>query len=146
MATTNGYTGNTPLASTTGSKQLTPTARTVDSQSVLKRKRIQTLSCIPCDNPFKPPKVKVDTACFHPNVDVYGNICLDILQDKWSSAYDVRAILLSIQSLLGEANISSPLNTQAAQLWSNQEAFWSLEAVVGATVGAARLRRSDGRP
>lgn len=55
----------------------------------------------PNDYPFKSPKVKFETCCFHPNVDVYGNICLDILQDKWSSAYDVRTILLSIQSLLG---------------------------------------------
>lgn len=88
------------------------------------------------DYPFKPPKVRFDTMCFHPNVDVYGNICLDILQvnlfvctivcistvcftlclnvmcltkriwfqDKWSSAYDVRTVLLSIQSLLGGNN------------------------------------------
>ncbi|KAH8520190.1 hypothetical protein H0E87_001601 [Populus deltoides] len=77
----------------------------------------------PNDYPFKPPKVKFETSCFHPNVDIYGNICLDILQDKWSSAYDVRTILLSIQSLLGEPNISSPLNTQAAQLWSNQQEY-----------------------
>ncbi|CAA0833492.1 Ubiquitin-conjugating enzyme E2 19 [Striga hermonthica] len=77
----------------------------------------------PSDYPFKPPKVKFETACFHPNVDVYGNICLDILQDKWSSAYDVRTMLLSIQSLLGEPNIDSPLNTQAASLWSNQEEY-----------------------
>ncbi|KAH9741509.1 ubiquitin-conjugating enzyme E2 20 [Citrus sinensis] len=77
----------------------------------------------PNDYPFKPPKVKFETGCFHPNVDIYGNICLDILQDKWSSAYDVRTILLSIQSLLGEPNISSPLNSQAAQLWSNQEEY-----------------------
>ena len=32
------------------------------------------------DYPFKPPKVKFETCCFHPNVDLYGNICLDILQ------------------------------------------------------------------
>ncbi|ONK67514.1 uncharacterized protein A4U43_C05F830 [Asparagus officinalis] len=77
----------------------------------------------PTDYPFKPPKVKFDTSCFHPNVDVFGNICLDILQDKWSSAYDVRTILLSIQSLLGEPNNDSPLNAQAAALWVNQEEF-----------------------
>ncbi|GAB4856006.1 Ubiquitin-conjugating enzyme E2 20 [Ancistrocladus abbreviatus] len=77
----------------------------------------------PADYPFKPPKVKFETGCFHPNVDVYGNICLDILQDKWSSAYDVRTILLSIQSLLGEPNTSSPLNNQAAALWNNQEEY-----------------------
>lgn len=34
----------------------------------------------PAEYPFKPPKVKFETMCFHPNVDVYGNICLDILQ------------------------------------------------------------------
>ncbi|KAE9596513.1 hypothetical protein Lal_00007655 [Lupinus albus] len=77
----------------------------------------------PNDYPFKPPKVKFETTCFHPNVDMNGNICLDILQDKWSSAYDVRTILLSIQSLLGEPNISSPLNPEAAQLWSNQQEY-----------------------
>ncbi|KAE8801038.1 ubiquitin-conjugating enzyme E2 20-like [Hordeum vulgare] len=53
----------------------------------------------PSDYPYKPPK------------------------DKWSSAYDVRTILLSIQSLLGEPNNDSPLNTQAAALWANQEEF-----------------------
>ncbi|KAJ0983911.1 hypothetical protein J5N97_002267 [Dioscorea zingiberensis] len=77
----------------------------------------------PLDYPFKPPQVKFETPCFHPNVDQYGNICLDILQDMWSSAYDCRTVLLSIQSLLGEPNIESPLNTYAATLWSNQEDY-----------------------
>jgi ubiquitin-conjugating enzyme E2 C len=77
----------------------------------------------PVDYPFKPPQVKFETACFHPNVDQYGNICLDILQDKWSSAYEVRTVLLSIQSLLGEPNNESPLNSHAAAIWNNQEEF-----------------------
>ncbi|KAF5207612.1 Ubiquitin-conjugating enzyme e2 [Thalictrum thalictroides] len=77
----------------------------------------------PLDYPFKPPQVKFETMCFHPNVDQYGNICLDILQDKWSSAYDCRTVLLSIQSLLGEPNTDSPLNSYAASLWSNQEDY-----------------------
>lgn len=77
----------------------------------------------PMDYPFKPPLVKFETTCFHPNVDQFGNICLDILQDKWSSAYDCRTILLSIQSLLGEPNPESPLNSYAAALWSNKEDY-----------------------
>ncbi|XP_041995056.1 probable ubiquitin-conjugating enzyme E2 C isoform X1 [Salvia splendens] len=77
----------------------------------------------PVDYPFKPPQVKFETTCFHPNVDQFGNICLDILQDKWSSAYDCRTILLSIQSLLGEPNTESPLNASAALLWKNQEEY-----------------------
>nr|XP_020833852.1 ubiquitin-conjugating enzyme E2 C-like isoform X2 [Phascolarctos cinereus] len=43
--------------------------------------------------------------------------------DKWSALYDVRTILLSIQSLLGEPNIDSPLNTHAAELRTNPTAF-----------------------
>ncbi|KAL8159440.1 hypothetical protein V2J09_000977 [Rumex salicifolius] len=77
----------------------------------------------PSDYPFKPPKVKFETRCFHPNVDAFGNICLDILQDKWSSAYDVRTILLSIQSLLGEPNISSPLDSHAAAVWGDPKVY-----------------------
>ncbi|XP_075396599.1 ubiquitin-conjugating enzyme E2 C-like isoform X2 [Tenrec ecaudatus] len=43
--------------------------------------------------------------------------------DKWSALYDVRTTLLSIQSLLGEPNIDSPLNTHAAELRKNPTAF-----------------------
>lgn len=67
--------------------------------------------------PFKAPVVKFETPCFHPNVDTQGNICLDILKEKWSAAYSVKSILQSIQSLLGDANIDSPLNNHAAKLW-----------------------------
>ncbi|KAL6126488.1 hypothetical protein ACLB2K_074537 [Fragaria x ananassa] len=84
----------------------------------------------PMDYPFKPPLVKFETMCFHPNVDQFGNICLDILQDKWSSAYDCRTILLSIQSLLGEPNPESPLNSYAAALLSNKEEKWSTNSTL----------------
>lgn len=70
--------------------------------------------------PYTPPTVKFVTPCYHPNVDMHGNICLDILKEKWSALYDVRTILLSIQSLLGEPNNDSPLNVEAADLWENQ--------------------------
>ncbi|KAH8379215.1 hypothetical protein KR009_003709 [Drosophila setifemur] len=52
-----------------------------------------------------------------------GSICLDILKDKWSALYDVRTILLSIQSLLGEPNNESPLNAQAAMMWNDQKEY-----------------------
>ncbi|XP_038606526.1 ubiquitin-conjugating enzyme E2 C isoform X2 [Tachyglossus aculeatus] len=55
----------------------------------------------PSGYPYNAPTVKFVTPCYHPNVDTQGNICLDILKDKWSALYDVRTILLSIQSLLG---------------------------------------------
>ena len=129
--------------------------------------------------PFKAPAVRFETPCFHPNVDTYGNICLDILKDKWSgervadssrrlgrqgagsamrllnatacaclpgpspwphldrapwralpsprrllpaAAYSVKTILQSIQSLLADPNVDSPLNAHAAKLWGANDA------------------------
>ncbi|WAR11900.1 UBE2C-like protein [Mya arenaria] len=77
----------------------------------------------PSGYPYHAPTVKFETPCYHPNVDNHGNICLDILKEKWSALYDVRTILISLQSLLGEPNNDSPLNAQAAELWANQTEY-----------------------
>jgi len=77
----------------------------------------------PSGYPYTAPTVKFVSPCFHPNVDTSGNICLDILKEKWSALLDVRTILISIQSLLAEPNIDSPLNVKAAELWKNQESY-----------------------
>ena len=77
----------------------------------------------PTSYPYEAPQVTFQTACFHPNVDQHGNICLDILKDKWSAIYNVSTILISIRSLLGEPNNDSPLNGYAAALWDNQEEY-----------------------
>lgn len=47
--------------------------------------------------PNKPPGVKFVSKMFHPNVYGTGELCLDILQNRWSPTYDVAAILTSIQ-------------------------------------------------
>ena len=54
--------------------------------------------------PNKPPGVKFVSTMFHPNVYGTGELCLDILQNRWSPTYDVAAILTSIQSLLHDPN------------------------------------------
>ncbi|KAG8882323.1 Ubiquitin-conjugating enzyme E2 2 [Tulasnella sp. 332] len=67
--------------------------------------------------PNKPPTVKFISKMFHPNVYANGELCLDILQNRWSPTYDVAAILTSIQSLLPDPNPNSPANAEAAQLY-----------------------------
>lgn len=51
--------------------------------------------------PNKPPGVKFISQMFHPNVYGTGELCLDILQNRWSPTYDVAAILTSIQRYAG---------------------------------------------
>lgn len=77
----------------------------------------------PTNYPIGAPVVKFETPIFHPNVDQSGNICLDILKDKWSATYTVPTLLLSIQGLLDTPNNDSPLNSQAAQLWDQREEY-----------------------
>jgi ubiquitin-conjugating enzyme E2 A len=74
------------------------------------------------DYPNKPPKVRFVSRIFHPNVYADGQICLDILQAQWSPIYDVAALLTSIQSLLCDPNPSSPANSEAARLFSENRA------------------------
>ena len=52
--------------------------------------------------PNKPPGVKFISPMFHPNVYGTGELCLDILQNRWSPTYDVAAILTSIQRYILE--------------------------------------------
>jgi len=58
----------------------------------------------PSNYPYAPPTVLFKTPIYHPNVDFSGRICLDILKDKWTAAYNIQTVLLSLQSLLGEPN------------------------------------------
>lgn len=56
--------------------------------------------------PNKPPTVRFVSRMFHPNIYNNGELCLDILQNRWSPTYDVGAILTSVQSLLNDPNPS----------------------------------------
>ena len=58
--------------------------------------------------------------CHHP-VYADGQICLDILQNRWSPTYNVGGILASIQSLLDEPNPNSPANSEAAKLYTENK-------------------------
>jgi ubiquitin-protein ligase len=54
--------------------------------------------------PTRPPTVRFISDMFHPNIYANGELCLDILQNRWSPTYDVAAILTSVQSLLNDPN------------------------------------------
>ncbi|KAL1844337.1 hypothetical protein VTJ49DRAFT_16 [Mycothermus thermophilus] len=83
----------------------------------------------PSNYPYAPPTVLFRTPIYHPNVDFSGRICLDILKDKWTAAYNTQTVLLSLQSLLGEPNNSSPLNGEAAELWDKDPALFKTKVM-----------------
>ena len=77
---------------------------------------------LPAQYPMVPPKIRFLTKVFHPNVDILGRICLDILRDKWSPALHIRKVLLRLQALLSSPNPEEYfLDPVVADTWLTNE-------------------------
>jgi peroxin-4 len=66
---------------------------------------------VPNDYPISPPKCKFITKVFHPNIHFdTGEICFELLKDKWSPAWTLESVCRAILDLLTTPNADSPLN------------------------------------
>jgi ubiquitin-conjugating enzyme E2 M len=74
--------------------------------------------------PHEPPKVKCIPKIYHPNVDLEGNVCLNILREDWKPVLNLNSVMVGLQYLFLEPNADDPLNKEAAQdLRSNRQNF-----------------------
>lgn len=74
--------------------------------------------------PHEPPKVKCQNKIYHPNIDLDGNVCLNILREDWKPVLTVNAIVYGLQYLFLEPNPEDPLNKEAAhELQVNRRMF-----------------------
>lgn len=68
--------------------------------------------------PFYPPKFRMLTPIFHPNITSNGKICIDVLDNNWNPFYTIRSICLSLQYILQHPDYSNSCTLRAAQLFA----------------------------
>ncbi|XP_013111281.1 nedd8-conjugating enzyme UbcE2M [Stomoxys calcitrans] len=74
--------------------------------------------------PHEAPKVKCETQVYHPNIDLEGNVCLNILREDWNPVLTISSIVYGLQYLFLEPNPEDPLNKEAADvLQTNRRLF-----------------------
>jgi ubiquitin-conjugating enzyme E2 M len=74
--------------------------------------------------PHEPPKVKCRTLIYHPNIDLEGNVCLNILREDWKPVLTISSVVYGLQFLFLEPNPDDPLNKDAArELQANRRLF-----------------------
>ncbi|KAI3659796.1 hypothetical protein MP638_002753 [Amoeboaphelidium occidentale] len=74
--------------------------------------------------PHDPPKVTCTKKIYHPNLDLDGNVCLNILREDWKPVLNLQSIAVGLQFLFLEPNPDDPLNKDAAMvLRSDRQKF-----------------------
>lgn len=94
--------------------------------------------------PIDPPKVRLLQKIYHPNIDLDGALCLNILREDWKPVLSLNHIAIGIQFLFLEPNPHDPLNqTAAASLQGDPTYFaWEVrQAMEGLAVGTEKFDR-----
>ncbi|KAI1084969.1 NEDD8-conjugating enzyme UBC12 [Whalleya microplaca] len=88
--------------------------------------------------PHEPPKVRCQQKIYHPNIDLEGKVCLNILREDWKPVLNLNAVIVGLQFLFLEPNASDPLNKEAADdLRNSRENF---RRNVRASMGGGSIR------
>lgn len=96
--------------------------------------------------PSTPPLCKFISKVFHPNIYTNGDLCLDILTNRWSPTYNVLSVLISVQSMLNDPNIQSPANLEAANLYDNDKQLYVRRVRDSVEKSWYDLDEEDGQP
>jgi len=81
---------------------------------------------IPPVYPHEAPKVKCVQIIYHPNIDLEGNVCLNILRQDWNPVLSLNSVAIGLQYLFLDPNADDPLNKEAAEeLRRNRDQFKS---------------------
>lgn len=67
---------------------------------------------VPTTYPHDAPKVLCETRVFHPNIDMEGHVCLNILREDWKPVLTIQSVIMGLQFIMLEPNADDPLNKE----------------------------------
>ncbi|PIA55635.1 hypothetical protein AQUCO_00700149v1 [Aquilegia coerulea] len=94
--------------------------------------------------PHEAPKVKCKTKVYHPNIDLEGNVCLNILREDWKPVLNINTIVYGLHHLFTEPNHEDPLNHEAATVLRDNPKLFEAhvgKAMMGGTVEGTHFTR-----
>jgi len=103
-----------------------------------------TLS-FPDDYPHKPPKVICNTKIYHPNIDLQGNICINMLREDWKPIFDVNNVIIAVSHLFTDPEADDPLNKDAGNLLRNDKRSFASQvnrSLMGGSIGGVYFERA----
>lgn len=69
--------------------------------------------------PMDPPIITFKTKIYHCNINSYGKISLNILNDEWTPILTIDSIVKFLKDLLKYPNFETPLVSEIANLYNN---------------------------
>ncbi|CAF0881922.1 unnamed protein product, partial [Didymodactylos carnosus] len=99
---------------------------------------------VPVEYPHSPPKVKCTQKIYHPNIDLEGNVCLNILREDWKPVLTINAVIYGLIFLFVEPNADDPLNKEAAEVLKNNKRTFEqnvAQSMRGGNVGSVSFDR-----
>ena len=78
--------------------------------------------------PFTGPKVTCVDKIWHPNIDLDGGVCVNVLR-PWKPTYSTQIVLFGLLFLFTHPNPNDPLNQDAAKEMREQPAVFARNAV-----------------
>lgn len=79
---------------------------------------------------------------YHPNIDLQGKVCLNILREDWKPTLSITSVVLGMQFLFMEPNPGDPLNKKAAETMMQDEAQFKRNVAMSMRGGRVSLPRA----
>lgn len=77
---------------------------------------------------------------YHPNIDLEGHVCLNILREDWKPVFDINSVIYGIIYLFYEPNANDPLNHGALLHFFPACASFAFPRALAPSLSPARTR------